>query len=154
MTPPLYKESNKILLISHRGNIDGRSPKLENTPSHLNNALNLGYDVELDVWDIDGKYYLGHDTPKVETTLEYLDNSKFWCHCKNIKALYSLVKKGIHCFFHQNDDVTLTSRGILWIYPKKQLFEGSVCVMPEWGYTGDISACAAICSDNIKDYKK
>ena len=37
----------------------------------------------------------------------------------------------IHYFWHQEDDVTLTSRGYLWTYPGKQLTEKSICVLPE-----------------------
>jgi hypothetical protein len=146
-------QQNNITLIAHRGNIAGRNPDLENTPAYLDAAVASGYEVEVDVWYIGGKYYLGHDGPQIETTLEYLDNDKFWCHCKNVPALAQLVKHGAHCFFHQNDDVTLTSRGILWTFPKKQLMEGSVCVMPELGYAGNLDQCAGICSDFVEDYK-
>jgi hypothetical protein len=149
----IYVQQNNITLIAHRGNTTGKNPDLENTPSYLDAAIALDYDVEVDVWYIDGKYYLGHDGPQTETTLEYLDNDKFWCHCKNVEALHQLVQSGVHCFFHQNDDVTLTSRGILWTFPKKQLMEGSVCVMPELGYDGNIQHCAGICSDFVENYK-
>ena len=59
----------------------------------------------------------------------------------------------MHCFFHQDDDVTLTSKGHMWIYPGKKLVEGSVCVMPEYGYDGNLDLCYAICSDYVEDYK-
>ena len=145
---------NKISLIAHRGNVAGKKPDIENTPSYLDAALARGYDVEVDVWYIKDKYYLGHDAPKTETTFEYLNNDRFWCHCKNIEALYELINTSVHCFFHQNDDVTLTSKGLLWVFPGKVLVPGSICVMPELGYDGDISRCAGICSDLISEYKK
>jgi hypothetical protein len=44
-------------LISHRGNIDGIS-KLENQPTYIDSAIELGYDVEVDIWYIGGKIYL------------------------------------------------------------------------------------------------
>ena len=143
-----------MIFIAHRGNIAGRNPNFENTPPYLDTALARGYDVEVDVWYIDGTYYLGHDGPEIETTLEYLSNDKFWCHCKNVEALQQLIRHGVHCFFHQTDDVTLTSRGILWTFPKKTLVEGSVCVMPELGYEGNISLCGGICSDVVEEYKE
>tara|TARA_R110000824_G_scaffold40527_1_gene121455 strand:- start:1608 stop:2039 length:432 start_codon:yes stop_codon:yes gene_type:complete len=142
-----------MTLIAHRGNTAGKNPDLENTPAYIDVAVAKGYDVEVDVWYVEDKYYLGHDSPEIETTLEYLDNDKFWCHCKNVGALAQLVKHGVHCFFHQSDDVTLTSRGILWTFPKKELMEGSVCVMPELGYTGPLDQCSGICSDFVEDYK-
>ena len=148
-----YMQQNNITLIAHRGNTAGKNPDLENTPAYLDAAVAKGYEVEVDVWYIDGKYYLGHDGPETETTLEYLDNDRFWCHCKNVAALHQLVQHGVHCFFHQSDDVTLTSRAILWTFPKKRLMEGSVCVMPELGYEGDLHNCSGICSDFVEDYR-
>jgi len=142
-----------LYLIAHRGNVAGKNPDFENTPPYLDVALVRGYDVEVDVWYVDGKYYLGHNDPEIETTLEYLSNDRFWCHCKNVEALQQLIRHGVHCFFHQTDDVTLTSKGILWTFPKKKLVDGSVCVMPELGYDGDLFMCGGICSDFIEDYK-
>ena len=145
---------DNVVLIAHRGNISGKNPELENTPAYIEAAIKQGYDVEIDVWYIDGKFYLGHDGPEIETTLKYLDNDSFWCHCKNIEALCELINTSVHCFFHQNDDVTLTSKRLLWVFPGKVLVPGSICVMPELGYDGDISSCAGICSDVISEYKK
>ena len=39
-----------MILISHRGNINGRQPNLENLPEYIDSALELGYDVEIDIW--------------------------------------------------------------------------------------------------------
>ena len=45
----------KYRLISHRGNVDGKYPQYENLPEYVDKALNLGYDVEVDLWiDNDG----------------------------------------------------------------------------------------------------
>jgi len=49
--------------ISHRGNIDGRIPNSENSPEYISLALSKGYEVEIDVWFVDGSFYLGHDEP-------------------------------------------------------------------------------------------
>ena len=38
-----------MILISHRGNVNGRFEDWENKPEYINDALNLGYDVEVDV---------------------------------------------------------------------------------------------------------
>jgi len=65
-----------------------------------------------------------------------------------------MLKEGdIHCFWHQEDDVTLTSKGYIWTYPGKDLTENSIVVMPEkylekwWEYS--FKKCRAICSDYI-----
>ena len=41
-----------MILISHRGNLNGKS-NMENRPGHINKALWQGFDVEIDVWYID-----------------------------------------------------------------------------------------------------
>ena len=143
----------KKLLISHRGNIDGKIVERENSPEYIMEAINKGYSVEVDVWYVSGVLYLGHDKPQYDISIDFLKNDKLWCHCKNIEALKYLIDNNIHCFFHQQDDVTLTSLGYIWTFPKKRLIEGSICVMPEYGYEGDLNVCYGICSDNIGDYR-
>ena len=53
-----------MILIAHRGNVDGPEPERENSYEHINNALNRGFDVEIDVWYHENNWYLGHDEPK------------------------------------------------------------------------------------------
>ena len=53
-----------MLYISHRGNLNGINPKQENKPSYILNALERSFDVEVDIWFVKGKFYLGHDEPK------------------------------------------------------------------------------------------
>jgi hypothetical protein len=139
-------------LISHRGNINGPTSR-ENHPDYISEALELGYDVEVDVWYISGKLYLGHDRADYEIDISFLNDNRIWCHCKNIEALKLLVENNIHCFFHNNDDVTLTSKGFLWTYPERQLTERSICVLPEIGFHKGIEKCYAICSDFVGDLK-
>ena len=101
-----------MILISHRGNILGRKKQLENNPNYIDNALKLGYDVEVDVWSIDKQFYLGHDKPQYKIERSFLQNKKFWCHAKNIEAFYRMIDDNkIHCFFHDKDKVALTSKG-------------------------------------------
>ena len=59
---------------------------------------------------------------------------------------------GGHVFWHQEDDVTLTSRGFLWTYPGKYLTPHSICVMPERANYETID-CAGVCTDFIKRYE-
>ena len=138
-----------MYLISHRGNINGPNIKMENPPSYVTNAISKGFDVEVDVWVIDNKIYLGHDSPQHLIDLQFLQNKKFWCHCKNISALKYLLNANVHCFFHQTDDVTLTSDGFIWTFPGKEITKKSICVMPERSYHNTINLAAGICSDYI-----
>ena len=139
--------------ISHRGNVNGPSAS-ENKPEYILHAVSLGYDVEVDVWFEANQLFLGHDSPTYKVDLNFLLNDQLWCHCKNVKALNVLLDGGAHCFFHETDDVVLTSRGFLWTYPGKELTKNSICVLPELGFRGDLDFCYGICSDFIGDYKK
>ena len=145
-----------MILISHRGNINGRNVELENHPSYITRAVELGYNVEIDVWFKDNAFFLGHDEPQYSINLSFLRNKNLWCHAKNLQALDAMLKESIHCFWHQNDDYTITSKGIIWVYPGKLLNSNSICVMPELSY--DISTmkfnCAGICSDVIERFNE
>ena len=141
-----------MILISHRGNIDGKKPHLENHPDYINEALNLGYDVEVDVWFVDGKFMLGHDEPLHETDYKFLMNEKLWCHAKSLDALFEMKKYAIHYFWHEEDTVALTSKNYVWAYPGKQPIKGSIAVMPERS-NEEVLVCKGICSDVIKKYK-
>ena len=143
----------KRVLISHRGNVTGPDPKNENKIEYINKALKLGYDVEIDVWYVKGEFYLGHDRPDYLVDDQYLKQKKLWCHAKNYEALYQMMKKGIHCFWHETDKVTITSKGYVWAYPGQQPLKNSIAVMPEIN-NEDTSASAGVCSDYIEKYKE
>lgn len=140
-----------MILISHRGNVDGKKEVFENHPDYINNTLN-NYDVEIDVWYIDKKFYLGHDEPMYNVEKSFLQNDKLWCHAKNIDALNEMLKCSIHCFFHNTDEYTLTSKGYIWTYPGFKLTEKSICVLPEQSKEQEFN-CLGICSDFIMKYK-
>jgi len=121
-----------MLIISHRGNLEGENINTENSPSQIEAAINFGYDVEIDLWLIDNDFMLGHDKPEHQISLDWLVlNEKFlWVHCKNFEAIDYLSKNQINLnyFFHDSDDLTLTSRNFMWIYPKKTYSNNSVIV--------------------------
>ena len=141
--------------ISHRGNTDGKIGNAENSPDYVLNALNKGYEVEIDVWLVGDLFYLGHDKPLYLIQESFLENEKFWCHAKNEEVFYQmLANPKIHCFWHQTDDYTLTSKGIPWVFPGKKVNEHSIWVLPEkTPFSNIIIKCLGICSDNISKYK-
>jgi hypothetical protein len=143
-----------MILISHRGNINGKNPHLENHPDYINEAIALGYDVEIDLWFIDGRVYLGHDEPQYEVDDSWLGErtDKLWVHCKNVESLNWIRSTVLHYFWHEEDTVTLTSKNHIWAYPGKQPIKGSIAVMPEV-HNDDLDNCIGICSDYINDYK-
>lgn len=144
-----------MILISHRGNISGPILEKENTVSYISQALEDGYYVEIDVWYVDNKWFLGHDEPKTETTYDFLNNSMFFLHAKNKNALEQLHL--LDClaeyFWHENDLYTLTSKNNIWVYTGKPLLQNCICVLPEKKYTDLHKICNGICSDYIKEYK-
>ena len=144
-----------MILISHRGNINGKILEAENHPDYIDDTIKMGYDVEIDLWFIDGKTYLGHDKPQYEVDDKWLENriDKLWVHCKNIDSLNWIRSTVLHYFWHEEDTLTLTSKNYIWTYPGKQPIKGSIAVMPEI-YNDNVSLCLGICSDYIQNYKK
>lgn len=151
-----------MILIAHRGLINGPNSKLENTEFAISVALAEGFDVELDVWfdNTDRTWYLGHDKPTYKTSLEFIAQKGLWIHCKNYIAALQLrdlvfQHKHLHFFWHENDARTLTSQGYWWTFPNKELGFSSIALMPEW-YVNienlDLCKtwnCAGICSDYV-----
>lgn len=140
-----------MILISHRGLIDGPNASLENKPDVIDRVLSLGFDVEIDVWLKNEKWYLGHDEATYKVDISFLNKPNLWLHAKTIDTLERLLTfKNINCFWHQSDDVTLTSHNYLWVYPGKPLTTHSICVMPEkFMKIEDIKnlKCLGICTD-------
>lgn len=144
------------ILISHRGNINGKNPELENSPDYIVSAVELGYDVEIDVRVKDDVIYLGHDDSEYEVSFGWLENlsERLWVHCKNIEAVefFTMTPNNLNYFWHQDDKVTLTSKRYIWAYPGNQPIKSSIAVLPEW--LGDnVDECLGICSDIIEKYR-
>jgi len=125
-------------LIAHRGNLYGENPARENTPKYIEEAIELGFDVEIDIRatrDTDSnwmsyKYILGHDQGDTEVSYEWLLQyaDKLWVHCKDLGSLHALHGSPLNYFWHQEDDFTLTSQNIIWTYPLKKVTDKSVIV--------------------------
>lgn len=119
-----------IQTIAHRGNRKGKTEH-ENRPVYLSNAARDHF-VEVDVWYVNDKIFLGHDEPTYEVSIDFLKDEKFFCHAKNIEALHRMLEEpDIHCFWHENDLVTLTSKGYVWKYPEVY-YQGKL-----WGVCSD-----------------
>tara|TARA_R100000005_G_C4897607_1_gene141317 strand:- start:81 stop:521 length:441 start_codon:yes stop_codon:yes gene_type:complete len=112
-----------VKIISHRGNLDGPNPITENSPSYIETALNEGFDVEVDVRVFNGKLYLGHDMPDHQVNENFFTD-KMWIHCKNFQAVEYFKKTKLNWFWHEEDDLTMTSKGFIWCYPGKYISSG------------------------------
>lgn len=142
-------------LIAHRGNIHGPNSKKENHPDYITQAIKLGYDVEIDVWYENEKWYLGHDMPTYEINYNFLFNRNFWLHAKNGDAFNILLQDcTLNVFWHTTEDWVLTSKHYIWTYPNKTLYPESICVLPEQGWVGDIKKCYGVCTDYVIEFLK
>ena len=145
--------------IAHRGNLTGRVPERENAPDYIDEAIAAGFDVEIDVWRIDNKYWLGHDEDQYEVDIHWLlDRAEnLWCHAKNIDALHDLIHyPKLNVFWHQEDDYTLTTHNYIWTYPGceiKQFTYKQVILLFDWTYDDIKIPHGGICSDEIILYK-
>jgi hypothetical protein len=149
--------------IAHRGNTRGPNPEKENQPDYILQAINEGFDVEIDVWGKpteDGiELWLGHDNPQYQINISFLtiNEDKLWCHAKNFHALTFLIQHKFHTFSHDKDTHVLTSRGIIWAYVGKEIDKNTICVMPERTsralrntYTNsELRQAKGICTDRV-----
>jgi len=134
--------------IAHRGLLDGPDLNLENTPEQIEKALSLGFECEIDVWVVDDELYLGHDFPKIKIKREFIENSKFWIHAKNLDALYwlSINAPSYNYFWHEADQFTLTSKQFIWTCQRTNATPRTVVVLLEQPKF-DIYEAYGICSD-------
>ncbi len=142
----LYKK-----IISHRGLLNGANKKLENAPEQINQTLNLDFDVEIDIYKIGNQLYTGHNEPQYPIKNDLIKNEKIWCHAKSLDSLEYLLKNAINCFWHENDNYTLTSSNYIWTYPKKNICSNSIIVLTE-RYELPPNDCYGICTDWPLDY--
>lgn len=160
-----------MLLISHRGNISGRNPRRENTISYVQEAIDLGYMVECDLWVNENKLYLDHSVFSMggyaETTLSGFKNplipesflrnnvTALLIHCKNKEALSFCQGEMLHYFYHSNDSFTVSSFGFPIAHSKEKPTKDIICMLPEThGLSKDsVKECLGVCSDIISFYK-
>lgn len=106
-----------IKLISHRGNISGAFPDLENRTEYIDAAISHGYDVEVDVRLIGDKLYLGHDAPQHQVAAQWImDRSKnLFVHSKNSGAFSLMIEYGMKTFYHVGDPhVSIANTDLIW----------------------------------------
>ncbi len=146
-------------LISNRGNTNGVNQDLENTQIYIQEAINKGYDVKVDLWVMNGKLYLGSNEPTTPLDIDWLERaaSKLWLHCRDTEVISKLVDldprgANLHYFWHENDTLTLTSRCYMWVSPGKQPVKGGIAVSPELN-DDNVNTCYGVCSDYIERYK-
>lgn len=144
----------KQLIISHRGNLNGSNPEMENMPEYILKAIHQGFDCEVDLWRVGDELFLGHDRPQYKIEWGFIIRRGLWIHCKNIEAAhYASRQKLYNAFWHQTDDCVITTGGYLWTYPGKPLTDKSIAVLPETVPDWGISLAYGVCTDYPLKYK-
>ena len=140
-------------VISHRGNLYGKS-EVENNPLQVKVCLERNIECEIDVRWVNDEWFLGHDTAEYNIPQRFLIDNKdmLWCHAKNVEALEKMMELNLHCFWHQSDQYTITSRGVVWAYPEQYTSRG-VLVLPSKSFIDKhINNVYGICVDNPMEY--
>jgi hypothetical protein len=144
-----------MIYIAHRGLFAGPDKGIENDPEQIQEALQRGYDCEVDVWyKAEGEWWLGHDAPTYNVGYDFIAQARLWLHAKNLAALYYLTGTPLNYFWHESDTQTLTSHHYIWTYPDRPLSKHSIMLLPEWTDPTLMSTkdadCYGICSDYIE----
>jgi len=104
-----------MIKIAHRGNFEGGNTPTENTIAQIDLAIAEGYDVKIDVWLLNDKWYLGYNLPQEEIDLAFMERPTIWTHCRDLKGYVSLYHNPkVNALWHSSDDFTFTSKGIKW----------------------------------------
>lgn len=139
-------------IISHRGNLYGPNPSLENNPKYIQDAIEYGFDVEIDLWSKEDQLFLGHDFPMYPIDIKFLTDrkEKLWIHLKNLNCIDKITNLDLNFFWHDRDLTTMTSKGYFWSLPEIYLKNGiTVCHT----YI-DVPNIYGVCTDEtIKFYK-
>lgn len=145
-----------MILISHRGNIAGRIPEAENRIDYIEDAIILGYEVEIDVWKKDGSLWLGHDEPQYTVTHEWLKSRsrKLWIHTKDFESLSELIDVQLRIFYHEKEQHTIIhGTNLIWSHNLSEASKKSVIpLLSEEDINQNqhlIGKVHAVCSDYV-----
>lgn len=152
-------------VIAHRGNVEGPNPSEENKPEYIVEAIENGFEVEVDIWAIltdenQTQIYLGHDRPKYLISWEFIKkySHEIWFHAKNLMALEYCLSYDDTVFWHQKDERTLVSNGKIWTYPDCSVGINSVLVLnehlgPDFEVHRKSPLCYGVCTDFAKAHR-
>lgn len=145
------------LQIAHRGLLYGPDSEKENTLQQLTDNIIHNRISECDIWYTGNSYYLGHDAPTIKIEKQWLIEHKelLLIHAKTpdtFHNLHSLRKEegvDLHLFYHTDEDIVLTTKQDVIVFPGLQINPGWVSMMPERAPHITIEDASIICSDFI-----
>ena len=167
-TPKLdskLKGRSKVKFISHRGNVRKINPDRENTKKYIDEAIKLGYDVEIDIRTKADALYLGHDSTDEPVGIKWLAErkDKLWLHIKDYDSLITFCDSNdnFKYFCHQSDDFTLVSNGLIWCHKVDNKMTDN-CIIPllsleevheynQYTFYGVCSDFVEQCKDKFED---
>lgn len=129
-------------VISHRGNLKGPDSHRENQIWAIEECIKKGYMVEVDLWLVDGRFYLSHEIPtkkdRIDEDFLYDNLLNLLIHCKNKEAInlmeaWDVQHDGVaNWFTNDKDRWSLTSQKNVISYCKKEeIVPYSIIIMPE-----------------------
>lgn len=146
-----------MIKISHRGNLNGPIKDQENNPKQIIKVIEKGYDCEIDVWYVSGEVVLAHSLKEdvnYRVNDDFLKKKGLWCHAKNLEAINYLKKLNVNFFWHEDDEITITSKNWIWCHPKikySSKMSNSIICLPEI-YKKKINLYDGFCSDYIENF--
>lgn len=159
-------------IIAHRGNVYGPSKYYENLPAYIKEAEEQGFDVEVDIWELEGSLFFGHDNPDYRWPAHFKISHNHIYHCKNIEVYMRMEL--INCnhhpdyeyFLHSSDEpIVRTNLGYHWVHPNnlRQVYKNAytdlakfIAVLPEQTdlKASELKAFGGICTDYALKYKE
>ena len=144
-------------LISYRGNKQGPNPELENTMGYVQETINRGLDVMVDLWLIDNKIYMGPEESKEPIDFDWLErfSSRLWLNCRDHELLSRFldldpIGKYLHYFYLGSAETTLTSRNYLLA---TEDFKTKNCIVFLPDINNNITDVYGICTNDINNFK-
>ena len=149
-----------MIFISHRGNIDHVDREQENQKHYIQEAIDLGYDVEIDVRKkLNGSLWLGHDYCEYPVELEWLSERRnnLWIHAKNYRALSELIDTDLRIFYHLAEAHTvIANTHVIWSHNLVEANEKSIIPLIDedlLNFLDGTQKYFGICSDFVKQAK-
>ena len=121
-------------IISHRGNINGPDSINENAPAYIDKSLEQGFDAEVDLRRVNNKFFLGHNNPDYEVSIDWLNQRRqnLWIHTKNFSAFENLLElnNNFIFFYYSCEPLVLVSNGKIWCHQLEDISNPANCIAP------------------------
>ncbi len=110
-----------MLIISHRGNLNGPEGSGDCDRDRVLLALRLGFDVEIDVRCHQRECWVGHDEPLYRLSeLVVPISARIWFHAKDLESFRQVVSHGRMAFAHAVDAfVPVVNTDAIWVHPNQ-----------------------------------